>query len=85
MWCLAIFGFADALGAETRRLAESLAAGPPIPLADIKRALARSATNDLRSKIDLESEHQLRAFLSADAAEGMAAFFEKRAPKFRGV
>lgn len=76
---------ADALGAETRRLAESLAAGPPIPLADIKRALARSATNDLRSQIDLESEHQLRAFLSADAAEGMAAFFEKRAPKFRGL
>ncbi|SRR5581483_438081 len=69
---------------ETEKLAAAFAAGPPIPLAGIKRALAASASNDLRSQIDLESEHQLRAFQSNDAREGMAAFFEKRPAEFQG-
>ena len=72
------------LGAETRKLAEAIAAAPPLAIAGIKRALAASERNDLRAQIDLESEHQLRCFSSADAAEGMAAFFEKRAPSFTG-
>lgn len=72
------------LAAETAKLAQTIAAGPPIAIAAIKRALAASRTNSLPEQIDLESEHQLRAFTSADAAEGMAAFFEKRAPRFRG-
>ncbi len=75
---------AGELAAETQTLARAIAAGPPIAIAGIKRALAASRTNGLREQIDLESEHQLRAFASADAAEGMAAFFEKRAAAFRG-
>lgn len=75
---------ADELAAETEKLALAFAAGPPIAIAGIKRALAASRTNGLREQIDLESEHQLRAFASADAAEGMAAFFEKRPPAFKG-
>jgi enoyl-CoA hydratase/carnithine racemase len=75
---------AGELAAETEKLARAIAAGPPIAIAGIKRALAASRTNALREQIDLESEHQLRAFASADAAEGMAAFFGKRAPAFRG-
>ena len=65
-------------------LALTLATAPPIPIADIKRALAASERNDLGAQIDLESEHQVRAFQSSDAAEGMAAFFEKRAARFTG-
>src|SRR5260370_1141577 len=64
--------------------ARAIAEGPPLAIADIKRALTVSRTNTLRAQVDLESEHQLRAFLSSDAGEGMAAFFEKRAPKFEG-
>src|SRR6266550_8773535 len=50
------------LAAETEKLARAIAGGPPIAIAGIKRALAASRTNGLREQIDLESEHQLRAF-----------------------
>jgi len=73
------------LAAETERLARAIASGPPIAIAGIKRALRQSEKNDLRTQIELESEHQLAAFRSKDAAEGMAAFFEKRAAKFSGA
>jgi 2-(1,2-epoxy-1,2-dihydrophenyl)acetyl-CoA isomerase len=75
----------DALVEETAKLARAIAEGPPLAIAGIKRALAASRTNSLRSQVDLESEHQLGAFRSRDAGEGMAAFFEKRAPKFEGA
>jgi 2-(1,2-epoxy-1,2-dihydrophenyl)acetyl-CoA isomerase len=69
---------------QTTTLARAIAEGPPIAITDIKRALAASRTNALRAQVDLESEHQLRAFLSSDAAEGLAALFEKRAARFEG-
>lgn len=72
------------LTAETGRLAATIAASPPIAIAGIKRALEAADRNDLRAQIELESEHQLRCFQSRDAAEGMAAFFEKRAATFSG-
>lgn len=72
------------LAAETEKLARGIAAGPPIAIAAIKRALRQSETNELRVQIELESEHQLAAFRSKDAAEGMAAFFEKRGANFKG-
>jgi len=73
------------LAAETERLARAIASGPPIAIAGIKRALRQSEKNDLRTQIELESEHQLAAFRSKDAAEGMAAFFERRTAKFSGA
>jgi 2-(1,2-epoxy-1,2-dihydrophenyl)acetyl-CoA isomerase len=73
------------LAAETEKLAQAIAAGPPIAIAGIKRALRASEKNDLKAQIELESEHQLAAFRSNDAAEGMAAFFEKRSAKFEGT
>lgn len=72
------------LSEETQRLAAAFADAAPLPLADLKKALRESERNDLRAQLALEREHQLRAFLSEDAAAGMAAFFEKRAPRFRG-
>jgi 2-(1,2-epoxy-1,2-dihydrophenyl)acetyl-CoA isomerase len=75
----------DALVNETAKLARTIADGPPLAIAGIKRALAASRTNTLPAQVDLESEHQLGAFRSRDAGEGMAAFFEKRAPKFEGA
>jgi len=72
------------LVAETESFAKALAAAPPIAIAGIKRALAASERNDLLVQLDLEAEHQTRAFESNDAGEGMSAFFEKRAPRFKG-
>src|SRR5262245_42431168 len=68
------------LAAETEKLARTIADGPPIAIAGIKRALAASRANGLREQIAIETEIQLRAFQSDDAAEGMAAFFERRSP-----
>jgi 2-(1,2-epoxy-1,2-dihydrophenyl)acetyl-CoA isomerase len=69
---------------QTLTLARAIAIGPPQAIADIKRALTASRTNLLPAQVELESEHQVRAFLSRDAGEGMAAFFEKRTPRFEG-
>ncbi len=72
------------LAAETESLARAIAAGPPLAIAGIKRALQASERNDLRTQLNLESQHQLDCFRSRDAAEGMAAFFEKRPASFEG-
>lgn len=72
------------LESETAKLAQSIAVAPPIAVAGIKRALAAAERNDLRAQLELEAEHQQRAFTSRDAAEGMRAFSEKRAPRFEG-
>ena len=65
-------------------MARTIAAGPPAVIAAIKRALSASERNNLSEQLDLETENQLKAFQSDDAAEGMTAFFEKRPPKFKG-
>ena len=67
---------------ETRKLAQAIASGPPLVIAAIKRALSDSERNALNAQIDLENENQMKAFQSKEAAEGMAAFFEKRPPRF---
>jgi len=68
----------DDLAAETETLARTMASAPPALVADLKRALAASRANDLAAQIDLESEHQLRAFQSDEAKERIAAFLAKR-------
>lgn len=75
---------ATSLAEETAKLARSIAGGPPLAIAMIKRALSASERNELRAQIDVETENQIRAFQSKDAGEGMSAFFEKRPPRFKG-
>lgn len=67
---------------ETHALAAAFAAGPPSAVAAIKRSLHDSAENDLDAQLALEIEKQLAAFASPEAAEGIAAFLEKRRPEF---
>lgn len=74
----------DQLAGETRALAAELAAKPPLPLALVKRAVYAGERRSLQQMLDLELENQLTCFNSTDAAEGMAAFLEKRVPTFVG-
>jgi 2-(1,2-epoxy-1,2-dihydrophenyl)acetyl-CoA isomerase len=74
----------EELVSEVEALTRQLAEAPPSILRAIKRSLAASATQSLAEQCELEVEIQREAFLSSDAAEGMAAFFEKRKPEFTG-
>jgi len=49
-----------------------------------KHMLNRAATSDLPAALDLEAYSQGLAIAGDDHQEGLAAFFEKRAPKFTG-
>ena len=70
---------AASLRDETEKLARSIADGPQPAIAMIKRALSAAERNELRAQIELESEHQMRAFASNDAAERIRAFVKRGA------
>lgn len=74
----------DQLMAEARALAANLATMATRGLGLTKRLLNASAANPLETQLELESFLQGEAGKSRDYAEGVAAFREKRAPKFEG-
>lgn len=74
----------DALAGEARAVAERLAGLAPRALALTKRALQRSWSVDLDAALEDEAYRQGIAGATADHAEGLAAFLEKRPPRFTG-
>ena len=72
------------LMAEAETLARSLAAGPTLGLGLTKRLIQQAATHTLDQQLDAERDAQQQAGSSADYAEGVTAFLEKRPARFSG-
>jgi len=72
------------LAPEVRALADRLAAAAPRALALTKRALNRSLEVGLEEALAYEASLQGIAGATADHVEGVAAFREKRPPRFTG-
>jgi 2-(1,2-epoxy-1,2-dihydrophenyl)acetyl-CoA isomerase len=66
------------------KLAGNLAAGPTAAIGRIKELMEASATRNFAEQLELEREAQIKSGQTKDAAEGIAAFVEKRPPKFVG-
>jgi 2-(1,2-epoxy-1,2-dihydrophenyl)acetyl-CoA isomerase len=65
-------------------LVDELAAGPTRAYAGYKRQLSAWLHSGIEEQLQLEASMQQEMAGSADFAEGVAAFLEKRNPKFRG-
>ena len=70
--------------AEVAALARSLADGPTLAYASIKRSLAFSATNDLPASLDQEAQKMALTGASDDHLVAVKAFLAKEQPTFSG-
>jgi len=73
----------SALREAAHAVACELEAGPPLAFAAIKRALYAS-WGSFEDALRREREEQLALLRSADATEGVAAWAERRDPRFEG-
>jgi len=75
---------AETLAETAREVAARLAGLAPLALAQTKRALQRSWSVDLEVALEDEAYRQGVVGATADHAEGLRAFLEKRPPRFTG-
>jgi len=69
---------------ETIALASSIVAGPPLALAQIKRAVHFGLLNNLEQQLYFETYAQKNLFGSEDFREGLDSFHNRRDPHFKG-
>jgi 2-(1,2-epoxy-1,2-dihydrophenyl)acetyl-CoA isomerase len=75
---------AAALGERAAARAAELAAGPTRGIGMTKRLFDHAAAATLDEQLELEGELQSAATQTEDFREGVAAFLEKRPPRFTG-
>jgi 2-(1,2-epoxy-1,2-dihydrophenyl)acetyl-CoA isomerase len=73
------------LASTVASLAQSLAQGAPLGLARTKTSLRAAWGNTLAEQLDVERDAQRDLGRSQDYTEGVAAFREKRLPRFQGA
>jgi enoyl-CoA hydratase/carnithine racemase len=74
----------DELVARTLEVAAKIASNAPLSVRALKRVVRGGAAMDLPAAMQLELEAYNFLFTTADRREGVAAFNEKRTPKFEG-
>ncbi len=74
----------DTLAEEAAALAQRLAGMPTAALGKVKHSLYASFESDLETALEREAEGQTFCGYTQDHREGVAAFFEKREPRFTG-
>lgn len=70
------------LDKETRALADRIAAGPAQAHAALKRLVWQATTTSLDDQLDAEAVGFITLAATADFREGVAAFFDRRTPRF---
>lgn len=69
---------------QANQMALQLASGPPKALGEAKRLMHRGWNETLETQMEDESQTIARITRTSDTQEGIAAFVEKRTPKFKG-
>lgn len=72
------------LAAETERIAQRLAGGPPIAFGRMKRLMRESLDRELQGQLDAEAEGFRACAATRDFVEGVTAFLEKRPARYEG-
>lgn len=75
---------ADELDARTDEVLAALVAGPPLALSATKRAVNAATLAGLEDALAREARGQVMLSATDDVAEGVGAFLDRRAPRFRG-